>query len=159
VDTLTQYGISQVGMVVADLDATMQQYHATFGWGPWNIYEYRPPYLEHLTLRGKPAEFTWMGAEAHAGGTWIEVLQPLEGDSPLKDWLTQHGDGVHHLGYEAADEETARRFHKSFEDQGMTELVSAYINGMYFYYMDASPLLIEVWAGSADALTPARTYP
>ena len=100
-----------------------------------------------------------MGAEAHAGGTWIEILQPLEGDSPLTAWLDENGDGVHHLGYEAPDETEARRLHRKFEDSGMTELVSAYCGDMYFFYMEASPLIIEVWAGSADALTPARVYP
>jgi methylmalonyl-CoA/ethylmalonyl-CoA epimerase len=159
VQTPTHYGISQVGMVVEDLETTMQRYHDTFGWGPWNIYEYRAPFLTGLTWRGNPAEFTWMGAEAHAGDTWIELLQPLDGDSPLKDWLAKNGDGVHHLGYEAPDEAAARKLHQSFEQQGMTELLSAYCGGMYFYYMDASPLVIEVWAGSADALTPARIFP
>jgi len=159
VDTLIQYGISQVGMVVNDLEETMKRYHETFGWGPWNIHEYQPPFLSDLKVRGEPAEFTWIGAEAHAGDTWIELLQPLEGDSPLKDWLAMHGDGVHHLGYEAPDMETAERLRRSFEAQGMTELVSAYIRGMFFYYMEAEPLLIEVWAGSTEALTPARTYP
>jgi methylmalonyl-CoA/ethylmalonyl-CoA epimerase len=159
VDTLTPYSISQVGMVVGDLESTMRRYHETFGWGPWNIYEYRAPFLQDLKLRGKPAEFTWVGAEAHAGDTWMELLQPLEGESPLKEWLDHNGDGVHHLGYEAPDVETAERLHRSFEAQGMTELISASCGGMYFYYMDASPLVIEVWAGSADALTPARVYP
>jgi methylmalonyl-CoA/ethylmalonyl-CoA epimerase len=154
-----QYGISQMGMVVADLETTMRRYHETFGWGPWNIYEYRKPWLHDLKLRGQPAEFTWIGAEAHAGGTWIELLQPLEGDSPLRQWLARHGDGVHHVGYEAPTVEEAERLHRGFEGQGMTELISAYCGDMYFFYMEASPLVIEVWAGSADALTPARTYP
>jgi methylmalonyl-CoA/ethylmalonyl-CoA epimerase len=153
------YGITQVGMVVEDLESTMRRYHETLGWGPWNIYEYRPPFLTGLTLRGRPAEFTWLGAEAQAGDAWIELLQPLEGDSPLTGWLAKNGDGVHHLGYEAPDEATARQLHRSFEQQGMTELLSAYCGGMYFFYMDASPLVIEVWAGSTDTLTPLRTYP
>jgi len=34
VEATLQYGISQVGMVVADLEATMREYHDTFGWGP-----------------------------------------------------------------------------------------------------------------------------
>jgi len=158
-ETLTQYGISQVGMLVEDLDATMLNYHETFGWGPWKIYEYKAPFLTDLTVRGRPAEFTWMGAEAHAGDTWIELLQPLDGESPLKEWLAKNGEGVHHIGYEAPDEEAARRLHRTFEQQGMSELMSAYCGGMYFYYMDASPLIVEVWAGSAEALTPARTFP
>jgi methylmalonyl-CoA/ethylmalonyl-CoA epimerase len=155
-----KYEITQMGMVVADLDATMRQYHETFGWGPWNIYQYRKPWLSDLKWRGQPADFTWLGAEAHAGTAWIELLQPLEGDSPLARWLAENGDGVHHIGYEAATVDQARELHRSFEDQGMTELLSASCGGNYFFYMDAKPLVIEVWTGSADTdFTPDRTYP
>jgi Glyoxalase/Bleomycin resistance protein/Dioxygenase superfamily len=105
------------------------------------------------------ASFTWIGADAHAGDTWIELLQPLEGESPLSEWLAANGDGVHHLGYEVPDVETAQRLHRSFEQQGLSELLSAFCGGMYFYFMDAAPLVIEVWAGSAETLTPARIYP
>jgi methylmalonyl-CoA/ethylmalonyl-CoA epimerase len=158
-DTTTGYGISQVGMVVTDLEATMRRYHEDFGWGPWKIYEYRPPWLTNLKFRGEPAEFTWIGAEAHAGDTWIELLQPLDGPNPLQDWLTANGEGVHHIGYEAASTEEAMRLHRSFEGQGMTELVSGYCGEMFFYYMEAKPLIVEVWVGSAEDLAPARTWP
>jgi hypothetical protein len=158
-DTTIGYGISQVGMVVEDLEATMRRYHENFGWGPWNIYEYRPPWLSNLTLRGEPAEFTWIGAEAHAGDTWIELLQPLDDHNPLKEWLVANGEGVHHIGYEAPSVDEAKRLHRSFESQGMTELLSARCGDMLFYYMDAKPLIIEVWAGSAEDLAPARTWP
>jgi methylmalonyl-CoA/ethylmalonyl-CoA epimerase len=156
---MAHYEITQMGMIVADLDTTMRHYHDTFGWGPWKIYEYRKPWLHDLKWRGQPADFTWMGAEAHAGGAWIELLQPLEGDSPLARWLADNGDGVHHVGYEAATIDQARQLHRSFTERGMTELVSAFCGDMYFFYMDARPLVIEVWAGSADDLTPDRTYP
>lgn len=153
------YKISQVGMVVRDLETTMRSYHETFGWAPWNIYEYRKPWISDLKWRGSPAEFTWIGAEAHAGDTWIELLQPLEGDSPMAEWLALHGDGVHHIGYEAPTITEAEKLHRGFEARGMNELLSAFCGDMYFFYMDASPLVIEVWAGSADELTPARTFP
>jgi methylmalonyl-CoA/ethylmalonyl-CoA epimerase len=159
VQDVPTYGISQVGMVVADLETSMRRYHEMFGWGPWKIYEYKAPFLTGLKLRGEPASFTWIGADARAGDTWIELLQPLGGDNPLSEWLAAHGDGVHHLGYEVPDVETAQRLHRSFEQQGLSELLSAFCGGMYFYFMDAAPLVIEVWAGSAEALTPARTYP
>jgi hypothetical protein len=158
-ESINEYGISQVGMLVADMESTMRSYHEAFGWGPWNIYEYRPPFLTDLRLWGEPAEFTWIGAEAPAGNAWIELLQPLDGDSPLKDWLAEHGDGVHHLGYEVPDIATADRLHRSFEQQGRTELISAKIGWLHFYYIEASPLIFEVWAGSAADLTPSRTFP
>jgi Transposase IS116/IS110/IS902 family len=34
--------ITQVGVVVRDLQATMEAYHAALGWGPWRVYEHRP---------------------------------------------------------------------------------------------------------------------
>ena len=39
--------ISQVAMVVRDVDATMRVLHETLGWGPWNVYEH----LKALQLR------------------------------------------------------------------------------------------------------------
>ena len=87
------------------------------------------------------------------------MLQPLEGDGPLARWLADNGDGVHHIGYEAATVDEAKDLHRSFEERGMTELLSAFCGDIYFFYMDAKPLVIEVWAGSADDLTPDRTYP
>jgi hypothetical protein len=156
---MAQYEVTQMGMVVADLDATIRRYHDMFGWGPWKIYEYRQPWLHDLTWRGQPADFTWLGAEAYSGRGWIEVLQPLEGDGPLARWLADNGDGVHHIGYEAGTIDEARDLHRSFEERGMTELLSAFCGDIYFFYMDAKPLVIEVWAGSADDLTPDRTYP
>lgn len=156
---MTRYEVTQMGMVVADLDKTIRQYSDLFGWGPWKIYEYRAPWLHDLMWHGRPADFTWLGAEAYSGRGWIEVLQPLEGDSPLARWLAENGDGVHHIGYEAATIDEARDLHRSFEERGMTELLSAFCGDIYFFYMDANPLVIEVWAGSADDLTPDRTYP
>ena len=55
--------ISQVAMVVKDLDATMQLLNETLGWGPWNVYEHVPPKLHHQELRGKPADYSMLGAE------------------------------------------------------------------------------------------------
>jgi methylmalonyl-CoA/ethylmalonyl-CoA epimerase len=153
-----RYRISQVGMVVADLDSTMKAYHEAFGWGPWSIFEYKPPWLRDLRVHGEPAEFTWLGAEAPAGETWIELLQPLT-PSPLADWLERHGDGVNHIGYEAASMEEATSLHDHFERLGFRELLSAWCGDVFFYYVERGPRIFEVWVGSSTALTPVRTYP
>ena len=55
--------ISQVAMVVRDLDASMKMFHETLGWGPWNVYEHVPPKLHHTHLRGEAVAFSMLGAE------------------------------------------------------------------------------------------------
>jgi catechol 2,3-dioxygenase-like lactoylglutathione lyase family enzyme len=154
-----RYLVSQVALVVGDLEAVVRDYHDRLGWGPWNIYEYRSPWLRDLVVRGEPAEFTWLGAEAQVGPVWMEVLQPLEGASPFSEWHGQHGDGVHHVGYEVDSMDEARAVHDLLGEGGAGELMSAWCGGIHFFYMDTRPLITEVWVGSAAALEPLRTYP
>lgn len=156
--TLT-YRISQMALLVNNLDDVMRRYHENLGWGPWNIYEYCSPWLRDLKVRGEPAKFTWLGAEALVGSVWVEILQPLEGESPFTEWLARHGDGVHHMGYEVETMDEALALHRGFTTQGASELLSFWCGDMYLYYMDAKPLITEVWVGSAADLTPLRVYP
>src|SRR5262249_58207049 len=83
--------------VVKDLRKTMEMYHQALGWGPWNVYEHKPPLLHSTELRGKPTPFTMLGAEVQAGPIGFELLQPLDGPSIYKEWLEQKGEGLHHL--------------------------------------------------------------
>ena len=59
--------IHQVASIVKDLDAGVAHLQETMGWGPWDVYEYVPGRLRELTVRGEPAEFTWIGAEVEIG--------------------------------------------------------------------------------------------
>ena len=59
--------ITQVAAVVRDLRSSLEAYHKALGWGPWNVYEHKPPMLHSTELHGKPTEFTMLGAECHAG--------------------------------------------------------------------------------------------
>ena len=37
--------ITQVAAVVKDLRKSLEHYHKALGWGPWNVYEHKPPML------------------------------------------------------------------------------------------------------------------
>ena len=76
----TPYRISQVAVVVKDLDAAMKMYHEAFGWGPWNVYEHVPPKLHDQHLHGQPAAYSMLGAECEVQpGLVFELIQPLDG--------------------------------------------------------------------------------
>ena len=38
-----------------------------------------------------------LGAEVHAGPIVFELIQPLDGPSIYKEWLDEHGEGLHHV--------------------------------------------------------------
>src|SRR5579864_922534 len=146
-------------MVVNDLDACVEEYYNTLGWGPWNIYEYKAPRFRDAIVRGKPAQFTYLGAETKVGNVWIELLQPLEGRSLFNDWLETRGEGLHHLGYGAATRDEAEAIRHSYEQAGTRVLFEGWIDDVYFYYMDTTPTIIEVWVGNPESVTASRTYP
>jgi len=129
--------ISQVAMVVRDLDASMKMFHDTLGWGPWNVYEHVPPKLHHTHLRGKDVAFSMLGAECEVQpGLVFELVQPLDGPSIYKEFLEEHGATVLMGG----------RIGETIE----------------FYYLDTEPMLkfiLESGSGHAIDLTPSRVYP
>ena len=49
----------QIGIVVRDLEATMQKYIDDYGIGPWDIYEFDPGNAKDLHEHGKPVERAW----------------------------------------------------------------------------------------------------
>ena len=65
----------------------MKAYYNVFGWGPWQVYEHKPPLLRNCELYGKPSDFTILAAETHVkpGGLNFELVQPLEGRSLWSD--------------------------------------------------------------------------
>ena len=41
--------ISQIAIVVRNIDDALEKYARILGWGPWNVYEHKPPSL-HDTM-------------------------------------------------------------------------------------------------------------
>src|SRR5512136_914468 len=77
--------ISQVAVVVRDLNKIIENYWKMFGFGPWSIYTFAPPALTEMMVHGKPTNYSMRFAETNVGGVIIEVLEPLEGPSIYKE--------------------------------------------------------------------------
>ena len=156
--------ITQVAAVVRDLESSLEAYHKALGWGPWNVYEHKPPTLHSTELHGKPVEYTMLGAECHAGPIVFELLQPLEGPSIYKEWLDERGEGLHHVAVHGADPRGGRRpARTTSQDLGAEVLMGGRIGEtIQFYYLDTEPMLkviIESGSGHAVDLKPSWVYP
>jgi methylmalonyl-CoA epimerase len=91
-------GVTQVAIIVEDLDKAVEHYWKLFGIGPWHFYTYGKPLVKEMSYHGEPAEYRMRVALSYLGPTRIELIEPLEGDSVYRDFVEEHGYGVHHFG-------------------------------------------------------------
>ncbi len=153
--------ITQVAVVVNDLKATMKKYHEVMGWGPWSVYEHKPPVLHNTEVRGKPVKYTMLGAEVHCDPIDFEILQPLEGRSIYREFLEEKGEGLHHVAV-VNRQDNVHKALAGFKERGIKVLMSGALDDIEFYYMDTDPVLkmvAETVSGHAIALKPSYTYP
>jgi hypothetical protein len=158
-----QLQISQIAVVCNDLQKTMEQYTKLLGWGPWNVYRHEPPRLHDTELRGRPTEYTMLGAETHVGDMGFEVLQPLEGPSIYREWIEAHGEGLHHVAVMLHDFDESTALKAKFAEAGASVLMGGRIGEtIEFYYLDTEPslkIILESGSGHAIDLVPDYVYP
>ena len=149
--------ITQICIVVRDIDASIKEYSERLGWGPWKIFEYGAPLLHDTHLRGEEASFTMIGAETTVGGIGFELIQPTGGESIYQEFLDRHGEGVQHIAVMKHSEAESDEF---ISDVGVAKLMGGRIGkGIEFYYLDSEgPLGVSIESGTGHAieLEPTR---
>jgi len=158
------YEITQISLVVRDLDKTMKSYHKIFGWGPWDVFEHKPPSHHNTELRGKQVHYTLLGAETMVGSMNFELLQPLEGPSLWKEFLEKHGEGIASIAVMFKTIEESEKAKAAFKELGIEVVMRAHIGDhIEYYYLDTEPMLkcmIESGSGHAtDFVKPKYVYP
>jgi Glyoxalase/Bleomycin resistance protein/Dioxygenase superfamily len=128
-------GIIQVGWVVKDLDKALDHYTNKLGVGPWAVYTFSPPRLTGMKVRGKETSYSMkLAVTRHLDVMW-ELIQPLEGPSIYKEFLTEHGEGQHHvmISHEGTPLEQVYSY---FEGQGWPPLMEGKMEDLGFAYFD-----------------------
>ena len=105
--------VHHVGVVVEDMKRAVAHYES-LGMGPFERLKLSP--AEGL-LRGKPLITTPIISMGQAGGIIIELLQPTEEESLVKEFYETKGEGVHHIAFlvDDIDRETERLVEKGFK--------------------------------------------
>lgn len=97
---------SHVAFVVRNVDKTAHALGEMFGIEVPPSQTVRdvafPPGYNGLKMNGK---FITM----NINNVRFELIEPLDGPSPWKDFLEAHGEGVHHLGFSVPHVQDARR--------------------------------------------------
>lgn len=148
--------IDQVAVVVRDIDAAMRRYVDEMNIGPWEVFTYGPHNCSSMTFRGQEQPYTMKLALAMVGNTQYELIEPLEGPTTYHEFLEQHGEGLHHLGYivENIDAEIARMAALGYPLLQSGRGFGVEGDGAYAYFDSAHGLGCIV-----EAITPPRTMP
>jgi len=88
--------VHQIGIVVADRDEAVKRYSALLGYSDWRLSDFGPDDVERMTLRGSDALHSMRLAYAGAAPE-LELIEPGEGQSLYSEWLSEGGEGLHHL--------------------------------------------------------------
>lgn len=90
--------VSQIGVLVSDLEEALAHYESLWGGGPWRCYHFGPATIPNLTYRGEPGRYS-VTIALNQTTPQVELLQPTAGPSVYDDWLERRGEGLHHLGF------------------------------------------------------------
>lgn len=85
--------LHHLGMVVSDLDETLAALQGGYGLGPFHTSD------DSYAARLHGSDFTLSLRVGFGclGDTLLEVLQPLDDESPHARFLARHGPGLHHV--------------------------------------------------------------
>jgi methylmalonyl-CoA/ethylmalonyl-CoA epimerase len=159
----TPMKITQIAVVVRDIEAALKTYTETLGWGPWSVFDYKPPLLHDTRVKGEPVEYRMIGAEASVDGLGFELIQPVSGPSIYQKFLDTRGEGVQHIACMKHSEQDSSLMQEHWRSKGAEILMSGRIgDSIEFYYLDTAPMLkfvLESGSGHAIDLKPTYVYP
>jgi methylmalonyl-CoA/ethylmalonyl-CoA epimerase len=81
--------LDHVAVLVRDTDEALRFYSGRLGLAVASSEEIPAPHVRLTYL--------------DAGNAYIQLVQPLAGDSPLAVWLDEHGEGLHHICFGVDD--------------------------------------------------------
>lgn len=90
--------IDQVGMVVKDLDAAIEQYNPLFG--PFSTMDGS---IEAAEFRGRKSDAVLKLAFGKSGDLEIELIEWVSGETPHREFIESGREGLHHIRYRVDD--------------------------------------------------------
>jgi methylmalonyl-CoA/ethylmalonyl-CoA epimerase len=127
--------VSQIGIIVRDMDKAISNYSDIFGINFPAVYVRE---FFNRTYRGKPGNFRLKVALGMMGKLQIELIEVLEGESIYREFLEKKGEGLHHLGFDVKNMDERI---KALEKLGIGVLQSGERIGAKHAHMDTERIV------------------
>ncbi|MGN7824361.1 VOC family protein [Chitinophaga sp. 22536] len=100
INTLAGLQLAQIGWVVPDIHAAAAFLTNTLGIAGFPEPEHVRAQDLNMTYYGQVVAADWLTTQTYNGGTFIELIQPLSGQSMFHDYLTKYpAGGTQHLAF------------------------------------------------------------
>jgi hypothetical protein len=155
--------ITQVSLVVSNLETRLAAYREAFGWGPWRVFSSTGRAgLRDVTVRGRAARFDVRWAQALVGDLNVELIEPTGGDNPWHDFLATKGEGIASITVTLATPDDVERVRRACAQLGIGVLAEGRVgDGAEWVLFDSESqlkALVQVGTGHAwTAASPERT--
>ncbi len=155
--------IEHVAVLVHDLDRAMEHYTNDLGIGPWAVYTLSPDWIRDMTVHGEEQSYVYTLALCSVGPVLYELMESVQGPNIYEEFLNEHGEGLHHLGYfvEDIDAEISKMESRGFSMLQSGRGFGANDDGAYAYFDTERALgcILEALEMPQEMPPPHRTYP
>ncbi len=132
--------ITQICIVVKDIEKTAADYADLFGVRVPSISMTGPREETHAEFKGAPTDARAKLAFFRFKNITLELIEPVGGPSTWKEWLDTHGEGVHHIAFNVRG---TKGKEKALADKGIKVVQRGDFRGGQYTYLDATgPLKI-----------------
>lgn len=130
--------ICQVGLVVHDIEKSIDSYCEIFGFSRPNIIITDEFELAKTNYRGQPTQARAKLAFFDMGQVQIELIEPIGEPSTWKEALDANGESVHHLAFfiQGTDQVVQR-----LEAKGIPMIQQGHYTGGMYTYVDGAKKL------------------
>jgi catechol 2,3-dioxygenase-like lactoylglutathione lyase family enzyme len=125
--------IDQISFAVDDLDEAVPRYAALFG-GDFEVMDVE---MSDIFVRGQPASVRIRLGFGKTGPIEVELVQVVEGEYPIKDFLAEHGEGFHHVRFPVPDLKATQA---AMEADGYTVTLEGASGELLFAYLESPHL-------------------
>jgi len=130
--------VAQVGIIVRDIEATARAYAEFFGMEMPSINWTDVPEKARTQYRGEQTNARAKLAFMNMGSLQLELIEPDEHPSTWREYLDEHGEGVHHIAFFV---EGMKEKIELMAGRGMPLVQYGEYTGGRYAYMDTFPQL------------------
>ncbi|HEY9196322.1 MAG TPA: VOC family protein [Mucilaginibacter sp.] len=99
-NTIAGLELAQIGWVVPDIHAAVKFLSGALGIAGFPEPEHVRAQDLAMSYKGKVVDAEWLTTQTYNGGTFIELVQPLAGQSMFHDYLAKYpAGGTQHLAF------------------------------------------------------------